>query len=66
MAIGSFADNGELWFEIQLVAVNGEEFSIEALLYQVRLIAYKSRITPPRFCLTPKPPLPLVRLQCTH
>ncbi len=27
-------------------------------LYQVCLIAYKSRRTPPRFCLAPKPPLP--------
>jgi predicted aspartyl protease len=32
MAVGSFGDNGELFFEIQLVAVNGEEFSVEALL----------------------------------
>jgi hypothetical protein len=29
-------------------------------LYHVRLIAYKSRTTPPRFCLAPKPPLPLL------
>lgn len=32
MAIGSFGDNGELYFQIQLVAANGEEFSVEALL----------------------------------
>ncbi|MBD2164136.1 aspartyl protease [Calothrix membranacea FACHB-236] len=31
MAVGSFGDNGELFFEIQLVGVNGEEFIIEAL-----------------------------------
>jgi predicted aspartyl protease len=31
MGVGSFGDNGELYFEIQLVAVSGEEFSIEAL-----------------------------------
>ncbi|GAB1539047.1 hypothetical protein NUACC21_17120 [Scytonema sp. NUACC21] len=31
MAVGSFGDNGELFFEIQLVAINGEEFSVEAL-----------------------------------
>ncbi|BAY93058.1 MULTISPECIES: aspartyl protease [unclassified Tolypothrix] len=31
MAVGSFGDNGELFFEIQLVSVNGEEFIIEAL-----------------------------------
>ncbi|BAY21913.1 hypothetical protein NIES2100_16760 [Calothrix sp. NIES-2100] len=32
MAIGSFGDNGELFFEIQLVAVDGEKFSLAALL----------------------------------
>ena len=31
MGVGSFGDNGELFFEIQLVAVNGENFSVEAL-----------------------------------
>jgi predicted aspartyl protease len=32
MIAGNFGDNGELYFEIELVATNGEEFSIEALL----------------------------------
>jgi predicted aspartyl protease len=32
MGVGSFGDNGELYFEIQQVARNGDEFSIEALL----------------------------------
>ena len=32
MIAGSFGDNGELFFEIQLVAASGIEFSIEALL----------------------------------
>ena len=31
MIEGSFGDNGELFFEIQLVALSGEEFSVEAL-----------------------------------
>ena len=31
MGVGSFGDNGELYFEIQLVAANGEELSVEAL-----------------------------------
>lgn len=31
MGVGSFGDNGELYFEIQLVAVSGEDFRIEAL-----------------------------------
>jgi len=31
MGVGSFGDNGELFFEIQLVAVNGEKFAVEAL-----------------------------------
>lgn len=31
MGVGSFGDNGELWFEIQLVAANSEVFSVEAL-----------------------------------
>ncbi|MBF2065105.1 MAG: aspartyl protease [Calothrix sp. C42_A2020_038] len=31
MGVGSFGDNGELFFEIQLIAVSGEEFSVEAL-----------------------------------
>jgi predicted aspartyl protease len=28
---GRFGDNGELFFEIQLVSVNGEQFEVEAL-----------------------------------
>ena len=32
MGVGFFGDNGELWFDIQLVAANGEVFSVEALL----------------------------------
>jgi predicted aspartyl protease len=32
MIAGSFGDNGELFFEIQLVAAAGVEFSIEAIL----------------------------------
>ena len=32
MGVGSFGDNGELWFDIQFVAANGEVFSVEALL----------------------------------
>jgi predicted aspartyl protease len=31
MGLGAFGDNGELLFEIQLVAANGEVFSVEAL-----------------------------------
>lgn len=31
MGLGSFGDNGELWFEIQLLAANGDVFSVEAL-----------------------------------
>ncbi|BCL35291.1 aspartyl protease [Nostoc sp. MS1] len=31
MGVGYFGDNGELWFEIQLVAANGDMFSVEAL-----------------------------------
>jgi len=31
MIVGSFGNNGELFFEIQLVAGNGEEFPVEAL-----------------------------------
>jgi predicted aspartyl protease len=31
MGIGSFGDNGELYFEIQLVGVSGEAFSVEVL-----------------------------------
>jgi len=31
MIVGSFGNNGELFFEIQLVAENGEEFPVEAL-----------------------------------
>ncbi len=33
MILGSFGNNGELFFEIQLVARNGEGFPVEALLY---------------------------------
>jgi predicted aspartyl protease len=32
MIFGSFGDNGELFFEIQLVGKSGAEFSIEAIL----------------------------------
>ncbi|MEH2333374.1 aspartyl protease [Nostoc sp.] len=32
MGLGAFGDNGELLFEIQVVAANGEVFSVEALL----------------------------------
>lgn len=31
MIAGRFGDNGELFFEIQLVAANGEQFEVEAL-----------------------------------
>jgi predicted aspartyl protease len=31
MGVGSFGDNGELWFEIGLVAANEDVFSVEAL-----------------------------------
>jgi predicted aspartyl protease len=31
MGVGSFGDNGELYFEIQLVAFSGEAFSVDAL-----------------------------------
>jgi predicted aspartyl protease len=31
MGLGEFGDNGELLFEIQVVAANGEVFSVEAL-----------------------------------
>ncbi|MBF2009315.1 MAG: aspartyl protease [Chlorogloeopsis fritschii C42_A2020_084] len=31
MGLGVFGDNGELLFEIQLIAANGEIFSVEAL-----------------------------------
>jgi predicted aspartyl protease len=31
MGLGAFGDNGELLFEIQVVAANGEVFSVEAL-----------------------------------
>jgi predicted aspartyl protease len=31
MGVGSFGDNGELYFEIQLVAVSGDEFLVSAL-----------------------------------
>ena len=29
---GRFGDNGELWFEVELVAATGERFAVEALL----------------------------------
>ncbi len=32
MITGSFGDNGELFFEIQLIAAERVEFSIEAIL----------------------------------
>ncbi|BAZ16384.1 hypothetical protein NIES4071_82600 [Calothrix sp. NIES-4071] len=32
MIEGRFSDNKELFFEVELVATNGEKFSIEALL----------------------------------
>lgn len=31
MGVGSFGDNGELYFQIDLIAVSGEVFCIEAL-----------------------------------
>ncbi|MHC5594672.1 MAG: aspartyl protease [Nostoc sp.] len=31
MGLGAFGDNGELLFEIQVIAANGEVFSVEAL-----------------------------------
>ena len=31
MIVGRFGENGELFFEIQLVAANGEQFEVEAL-----------------------------------
>ena len=31
MISGRFGDNGELFFEVQLIAANGEDFSVEAL-----------------------------------
>ncbi|WP_414553220.1 aspartyl protease [Anabaena sp. CCY 0017] len=31
MGVGAFGDNGELWFEIQMQAANGDVFSVEAL-----------------------------------
>jgi predicted aspartyl protease len=31
MGLGSFGDNGELYFEIQLVAVTGESYLVDAL-----------------------------------
>jgi predicted aspartyl protease len=32
MIVGRFGDNGELFFELELVAVNGESFPVEGLL----------------------------------
>jgi len=32
MIVGRFGDNGELFFELELVAVNGEHFPVEGLL----------------------------------
>ncbi len=31
MGVGSFGDNGELWFDLHLIAANEEVFSVEAL-----------------------------------
>ena len=31
MGVGAFGDNGELWFEIQMLSANGDVFSVEAL-----------------------------------
>lgn len=30
--LGRFGDNGELWFEVELVAATGERFAVNALL----------------------------------
>ena len=30
--LGKFGDNGELWFEVELVAATGERFTVDALL----------------------------------
>ena len=30
--LGKFGDNGELWFEVELVAATGERFAVDALL----------------------------------
>jgi len=30
--LGRFGDNGELWFEVELVAATGERFAVDALL----------------------------------
>ncbi len=35
MIAGRFGNNGELFFEIQLVVANGEQFEIEECLIQV-------------------------------
>ena len=32
MIVGRFGDNGELFFEIELIAANNERFAVEALL----------------------------------
>ena len=32
MISGWFGDNGELWFEVELVAATGERFAVDALL----------------------------------
>ena len=32
MISGWFGDNGELWFEVELVAATGEHFAVDALL----------------------------------
>ena len=31
MIFGRFGDNGELWFEIELIAITGEQFTTEVL-----------------------------------
>jgi len=32
MIVGRFGENGELFFEIELIATNGEQFAVEAIL----------------------------------
>jgi hypothetical protein len=47
MGVGSFGDNGELHFEIQLVAADGEKLSVEALLPSLNNVLGK--VTPHLF-----------------
>jgi len=35
--LGTFGNNGELFFEIELVTVTGEKFLVDTLLYKIRL-----------------------------